>query len=196
METIEKLTDKERAYIQGFRVPEATKALRIIDQLTAALDEAKKPATSELGEAIVAAVYATSEPASLLSRVYKAITDTLEREPSGFPVARSRAEALQARVAELEDENSQMYSAGLNQGERLDAAESELATAKARVAELEERTQEAERSERERFKLWLAADAELADLRGRVGDARRKLTCPNRSDVTRIKDALEALRGR
>ncbi|HEY3496011.1 MAG TPA: hypothetical protein VGK73_15040 [Polyangiaceae bacterium] len=166
MNGIEKLTDGERAYSQA---PPGVwnKALRIIDQLTAALEDMTKTASAGCarclereGDAhakaevarLTAALEAAERKADDLQieagearKHYRATEQNVVWVREQRIAAESRAEALQARVAELEAEKAQWQKAAefnlakWSEGNvAFEAAESELATAKARVAELEQ----------------------------------------------------------
>ena len=114
--------------------------------------------------------------------------------------------ALEARVRELETHNASLRERNTELVHMRQVAESRVAEVEssrgeervrhdARVRELEvfkEAHSEARRGYAERV---AGLEDELAALRERVADARRKLTCPHRSAPTRVRDALEALRG-
>ena len=203
--SIEKLTDEERGQLEVFRewrhVP-AAKALRIIDQLTAALEAAERKADDlqiEAGEA---------------RKHYRAAEQNVVWVREQRIAAEARAEALQARVAELEcslgveratstrlrELAEELRKQALSEAghairaeDLANAAESELATAKARVAELEAAKDALAELLGQAAAKLTKADSELADLRGRVERAEDELA---KSIHPAARRALEALRGR
>ena len=127
-----------------------------------------------------------------------------------YLAAESRAEALQARVAELEADRITELDARVRFAERADAAEAELATAKARVAELEREVESSDAGRDSAFDLieqknneldaaheaLETAESELADLRGRVERALQHLQICGVKMPGNVWQAMEALRGR
>ena len=175
MTKIEKLPGEVRAALKsgGHISPEEGRdALRIIDQLTAALEAAERDAQrqKDLG----------TYEASLKERRLRT-------------AAESRAEALQARVAELEAACADHVAAWSQQAERRGKAEAELATAKARVAELEETVRANQRAADREYKRRIAAESELANVRLELAQLNAELARMQRArnDATARAEAFK-----
>ena len=150
MKTIEKLTDEERAWLHSHGPGTVAKTLRIIDQLTAAL-EAERAKREQSATDWKALVEAAESRADALQAEVARLTAALEAARNqrndaqallerNIVASRARAEALQARVAELEAEN----------------------------AEQDEDIKRHMRTIHSRDRTVAAAESELADLRGRA----------------------------
>jgi chromosome segregation ATPase len=104
--------------------------------------------------------------------------------------------ASEARVRELESELTDLRRSYSENTEKMILAEARVRELEAENTTLRVNNRVLEADSADLLERRRAAESELAALRERVADARRKLTCPNRSDPTRVKDALEVLRGR
>ena len=141
MSKIERLTDEARGAITNCTDEAAwhagCEALRIIDTLTAALEAAERSARNceavfDANCSIAFQLEVARAALSRLSAPSKDYVEVLEREICRAMAAESRAEALQARTAELESEVAIAWDDDA-ETKRANAAESELADLRGRV---------------------------------------------------------------
>ena len=171
MTKIERLSDDERAYIQGFRTPESTKALRIIDQLTAALEAAEERAAraEQLKDAY------DGEAARLLG----------ERD------------TLQARVAELEAERERLRAAESQYRERIDLEESKRCESEKLLRKTAGRLEALQFSANSACCMWeRAPSASLHDIRTCMRTLRGVLSKPNLVRQSSAEAELETAEAR
>lgn len=208
--TIEKLTDEERAWLeesadaQGLGPVACAKALRIIDQLTAAL-EAAELTEKYLRQRLETDILNARADRNLAESRAEALQAEVTRLTAALEAAEARADEERCERVQLE-ESDNYQAEGLREGNtflsrELGRANARAEALQARVAELEDAVgweralKDALLPYQERA---VAAESELADLRGRVKRAlaewepiKRHYRVP-----MHLCTELEALRGR
>ena len=203
--SIEKLTEEQRLAVQT-HVSSGPKALRIIDQLTAALEVAEH----EVDEGKTFAAETGLEIGGL-RRELKLVSALRDSFAAGMASAESRAEALQVEVTRLTAalEAADARAESLQDARAKDsdarrrwesAVEARAEALQARVAELEARHDKVSRGLHDCVKERVAAEAELTTAKARVAELEtenRELSRrPTLECARQTESELADLRGR